>query len=104
MSPKAAAALRRLREEAWLGDAVLELVAREWILARLGRLDAAAQTAVTSNQMLSTLGNPTAVEAEIGRLYQSKGLETARQWVLEKLGPALERAVQPASARPGKKR
>lgn len=104
MSPKAAADLRRLREEAWVGDAVLELVAREWILARLGRLDATAQTAVTSNHMLSTLGNPTAVEAELGRLYQREGLEAARQWILEKLGPALERAVQSPPPHTAKKR
>ena len=60
-------AVRLEREEAWLGDAALSLVVREWILAREGRLEAGLFAELTSNRFLSRLGPPTAVEADIGR-------------------------------------
>jgi hypothetical protein len=59
--------VRREREEAWIGDAVLSLFARNWILASSGSMDAALFAAMTSNQFLSTIGNPTTVESRIGR-------------------------------------
>ncbi len=104
MSDRSDDAIRRQREEAWIGDAVLELLTREWIMAHVGRLDAALQTAVTSNQFLSTLGNPTAVEAELGRLYQREGLDGARRWLEEKLVPALSRARHQPKPRPKRRR
>lgn len=67
--------LERLHEEAWVGDAVLALWAREWILEEDGRRDGEKMVRITSNKFLSSFGNPTAVEAEIGRVYQAKGLQ-----------------------------
>jgi len=88
-----AEAILREREEAWLGDAALALVVREWILARRGRLEAALFAELTSNQFLSRVGVPTAVEAEIGRAYRDGGLEAARRWIDERLGPHFERTL-----------
>lgn len=80
-------AIRREREDAWLGDAVLGLFAREFILARFGGMDAEIFAALTSNQFLSTIGRPTAVEAEIGRLYRDQGLPGAFAWLEAQLLP-----------------
>lgn len=65
------------REEAWIGDAVLGLYARRWILKHYGRMDAAVFTAMTSNQFLSTISNPTRLESRIGRHYSEGGLDQA---------------------------
>lgn len=69
--------VRRERELAWIGDAVLGLFAREWILRTCGRMDSEWFAGMTSNQFLSCFGNPTTVEAAIGSIYQSSGLEAA---------------------------
>jgi hypothetical protein len=69
--------VRREREEAWIGDSVLGLYARKWILESTGRMDAEMFAAMTSNQFLSTIGNPTSVEARIGREYAESGLAAA---------------------------
>ncbi len=65
------------REHAWIGDAVLGLFARRWILAREGKMDAEMFARMSSNQFLSALGQPTAVEAQIGRCFEADGLEAA---------------------------
>ncbi len=65
------------RELAWIGDAVLSLFARTWILRQDRGMDQPQLEALTSNQFLSCLGNPTRVEAEIGRRYQTEGLAAA---------------------------
>lgn len=65
------------REEAWTGDAVLALYVREWILKEKGGLDGDMFVRFTSNDFLRIVGNPTSVEAEIGRIYREKGLEAA---------------------------
>ena len=65
------------REEAWIGDAVLGLFAREWILRNTGRMDAELFTAMTSNQFLSTISNPTRLESRIGRRYTDEGMAAA---------------------------
>ncbi len=75
------------KAEAWIGDAVLALAAREWILRQKGATDGAMQARMTSNQFLSTVGNPTAIEARIGRLYRDEGLEAAIRWVESELVP-----------------
>jgi len=46
---------------------------------------------MTSNQFLSILGEPTQVEAEIGRIFESAGLQEAFDWIDHNLGPAFER-------------
>lgn len=70
-----------LRADAWLGDAVLELYVRSWILKRHGRIDAEMKTRFTCNQFLNNLGNPTRVEAAIGQMHQKQGLEAAWRWI-----------------------
>jgi hypothetical protein len=84
-------AIQREREQAWLGDAALGLVVRDWILAREGRMEAGLFAELTSNQFLSRFGSPTAVEAEIGRVYRTGGLEAARAWIQTHLEPHFER-------------
>jgi len=77
----------REREEAWVGDAVLALYVREWLLREKGKIDGESFIRATSNDFLRILGNPTAVEAEIGRIYQEKGLQAGFDYVEEKLIP-----------------
>jgi hypothetical protein len=74
-------------EDAWLGDAVLELYVRSWVLQREGRVDAALKSRFTSNQFLNALGQPTLVEAEVGRIYKAQGLEAAFGHIQEKIEP-----------------
>lgn len=80
-------ALTKEREEAWIGDAVLALFVREWLLATGGSLDGQAFIRFTSNDFLRLQGNPTSVEAEIGRVYQENGLQAGFDWIEEKLLP-----------------
>jgi dsRNA-specific ribonuclease len=65
------------RNAAWIGDAVLSLYVREWILREHRAMDGERLTAFTSNQFLSAFGNPTEVEADIGRIYEKDGLAAA---------------------------
>jgi hypothetical protein len=78
---------QRLRENAWIGDAVLELYVRSHILRQEGKVDAEMKTRFTCNQFLSCHGNPTAVEADIGVIYQREGLEAAFTWIRDTLEP-----------------
>jgi hypothetical protein len=82
--------IERLREEAWLGDAVLSLFVRDWLLATRSREFSSAERAAlfelfTSNQFLSRFGEPTRVEAEIGRVYRSGGVLEAFAFIETKL-------------------
>ncbi|WP_009964293.1 ribonuclease III domain-containing protein [Verrucomicrobium spinosum] len=74
-------------EDAWLGDAVLELYARSWILRQYGKVDADLKSRFTSNQFLNSLGQPTMVEAEVGRVYKEQGLEGAFAHIQAKIEP-----------------
>jgi 23S rRNA maturation mini-RNase III len=86
---------KRLQEEAWVGDSVLELVIRTWVLQHKGHLDMTAKTSLTSNAFLSSLGHPTKVEAQIGRLYLVEGLAAAQSWITEHVLPIyLKRQAQ----------
>ncbi|GHC39884.1 hypothetical protein AAFN60_08005 [Roseibacillus persicicus] len=80
-------ALTKEREEAWIGDAVLALYVREWILARGEGLDGEAFIRFTSNDFLRLHGNPTSVEAEIGRVYQDNDLQAGFDWIETNLLP-----------------
>lgn len=86
-APKELDLTQRLRENAWIGDAVLELYVRSLIMRQEGRIDAEKKTRFTCNQFLSCHGNPTAVEAEIGVIYQRDGLDAAFDWIRETLEP-----------------
>lgn len=98
------------RTQAWIGDAVLALYARKWILAEpsiQAKERADAFIRMTSNKFLSAIGEPTAMEAEIGRIYESEGLEAAFAHIEEKYVPLFKKqqakAKQPGSYRKKKK-
>ena len=80
--------LEKLRQDAWIGDAVLELYVRSWVLRHHGAMDAEMKTRFTCNQFLNCFGNPTKVEADIGVIYQREGLEAAFAWIRETLEPS----------------
>ncbi|MDQ1472194.1 MAG: hypothetical protein QOJ99_3674 [Bryobacterales bacterium] len=82
---------QKILEEAWVGDAVLSLYARRRILRETGEVDAARFERMTSNHFLATKGEPSEVEAEIGRLYLNEGLEPAFSWIEQHLMPLFER-------------
>lgn len=78
------------RTQAWIGDAVLALYAREWILKQPDISSAArsdAFTHLTANQFLASFGDPTAVEASIGQIYATQGLNAAFDWIEATLIP-----------------
>ena len=79
--------IRRERENAWIGDAVLALFARQFVLRERGTMDGEWFTLLTSNDFLSAFGNPTRVEASIGELYQNQGLAAAFAWMDAELIP-----------------
>ncbi len=68
---------RRILKEAWTGDAVLTLYAREWILRTSGDIDGERAVRLCCNRFLAAFGEPSEVEAEIGRVYQEQGLAEA---------------------------
>lgn len=80
-------ALTKEREEAWVGDAVLALYVREWILREKGEMDGEMFVRFTSNDFLRSKGNPTSVEAEIGRVYEAGGLQAGFDWIETNLYP-----------------
>ena len=80
-----------LLQQAWLGDAVLALYVRERILREQGKLDGDLYTRMTSNHFLSAIGEPSAVEAEIGEQYRTGGLVGAFQFIEDRLIPVFER-------------
>ncbi len=84
----------QLVKDAWIGDAVLSLYVRERILREDGILDGPKSVRMTSNQFLGTIGEPTKVEAEIGRLYWQQGLVAAFEWISARLIPAFEKQEQ----------
>lgn len=67
----------RLKSDAWIGDAVLSLFARQWILEHHGKTDGERLRHFSSNQFLACFGPPTQVEATIGEIFKEHGLETA---------------------------
>ena len=76
-----------VQEQAWAGDAVLGLFAREWILRKEKKMDAEMFSRMTSNHFLNSLGTPTQVEAKIGRIYEKEGLEKSFYYIEEELIP-----------------
>lgn len=89
-----AAADARLRAEAWVGDAILALYVREWILSFEGETNGKLFIEFTSNDFLRRTGNPTGVEAEIGRVFKSDGLEASYAWITQFLRPRMEERLR----------
>lgn len=81
------------RENAWVGDAVLALFAREFVLRERRAMDGEWFTRLTSNEFLSAFGNPTRVEASIGRLYRTGGIEAAFAWMNAELVPLFRKQM-----------
>lgn len=78
------------RAKAWVGDAVLALYVREWILSFKGEIDGPLFVEFTSNNFLRLTGNATGVEAQIGVVYKEQGLAAANAWIDEHLRPKME--------------
>lgn len=81
------------RESAWVGDAVLALFAREWVLKERHCMDGEWFTSLTSNDFLSAFGNPTRVEASIGKLYHEQGLAAAFAWIETEMLPLFRKRM-----------
>ena len=88
------------RNDAWIGDVVLALFARSWLLRSVQGEASKDRNRLfelwVSNQFLSSFGEPTSVEAAIGRAYASGGLTAAFAFIEENL---LNRFVQTARKR-----
>jgi hypothetical protein len=74
------------RGEAWVGDAVLALYVRRWLLRHTPKkmTDADRQQLFelfVSNQFLSSFGEPSHVEAAIGRKFEQEGLTAAFTYI-----------------------
>lgn len=91
MTPPKDDLLGRLRQDAWIGDAVLELYVRGYILRTHGAVDAEMKTRFTCNQFLNCLGNPTKVEADIGVIFQREGLQAAFDWIQINIEPLFKK-------------
>ncbi|MDX6766588.1 MAG: ribonuclease III domain-containing protein [Candidatus Methylacidiphilales bacterium] len=79
-----------VRDLSWIGDAVLALCARNWIIAHESGLHGSRHDLfreLTCNDFLASFGPPTLVEAELGRIYRDEGLEGARQHFETRLVP-----------------
>jgi dsRNA-specific ribonuclease len=85
--------IRIEREAAWIGDAVLALFARSWVLRERGSMDGEWFTRLTSNGFLSAFGAPTSVEAKIGKIYRDQGLEAAFAWMDAELIPLFRKQM-----------
>ncbi len=88
---KKTAAMKREQELAWIGDTVLDLFARSWILEHHGKLSGEMLRSMTSNQFLACFGNPTSVEATIGTIYREQGLDEAFTWIEAEILPLFEK-------------
>lgn len=85
--------LRQERETAWVGDAVLALYARQFVLRERDSMDGEWFTRLTSNEFLSAFGNPTRVEASIGKIYLEGGLDAAFEWMDGNLIPLFRKQM-----------
>lgn len=83
-----------VRAQAWIGDAVLALYVREWILEmNHGHMDGELFMELTSNKFLRLTGNATAVEAQIGIAYSQGGTQAGFDWIATHLRPKMERLL-----------
>lgn len=88
----------RLRDAAWIGDAVLGLYVRRFLLDPASQMPREARNGLyqhfTGNAFLSAVGEPTQVEARIGQLFETQGLEAAFDWIETTLQPLFLRQYQ----------
>jgi hypothetical protein len=86
-----------VRNQAWIGDAVLSLYVREWLSPCIGQTVPdrnALYELFTSNQFLSGFGEPTVVEAEIGQIYLEQGLPAAFVHIQARFGERFIRTAR----------
>ncbi len=95
------ARLTRERQEAWIGDAVLALYVREYILRETGQLDGERFIRFTSNDFLRAAGKPTQIEAEIGRTFAADGLKAAYRLIEARLLPLFQEQERARRRRAG---
>jgi hypothetical protein len=91
---------RELKDLAWTGDAVLALYARQWLLDQPDHPLFTRQELfirLTSNNFLVALGEPTRVEAEIGRIYHEAGLKAAFAHIEQTLQPLFKKHLANAT-------
>mgnify|MGYP001151989358 CR=1 FL=1 len=92
--------LAQQKDLAWIGDSILGLYARRWILdhgqqyPQFNRSELFER--MTRNQFLSALGEPTAVEATIGILYENDGLPAAFAYLETTLLPLFLKQINRA--------
>ena len=72
---------------------MLALFARQYVLRERKSMDGEWFTRLTSNDFLSAFGNPTRVEASIGKLYHEGGLDAAFAWMDENLIPLFKKQI-----------
>jgi len=74
------------------------------ILREGGSVDNTAFERMTSNRFLAAIGEPSEVEAAIGRIYQTGGIEAAFAWIETNVVPLYlrqeEKRVSRAGGRP----
>ena len=73
-------------KEAWIGDAVLTLYARLKILREDGETDGPKAARMTSNQFLAGIGEPSEVEARIGRVYADSTQQYLARYISDPTG------------------
>jgi hypothetical protein len=81
-------------QDAWIGDAVLCLYARQKILREDASLDGEKYARMTSNHFLASIGEASEVEAAIGRAFERGGLDAAYLYIDQNLMPVFERQEQ----------
>ena len=91
MKKKPSTAKRIEQEQAWIGDTVLDLFARSWILENHGTVCGEMLRRMTSNAFLACFGNPTTMEAKIGQIYADQGLQPAFDWIEAELLPLFKK-------------
>lgn len=85
---------RETKDLAWIGDAVLALYAREWLLQEPEHPQFTRQERflrLTGNTFLMAVGEPTRVEARIGQIYRDAGLEAAYAHIESTLLPLFKK-------------
>lgn len=91
-----------LRDQAWIGDAVLALYARLKILREEGTLNGEKAVRMSSNQFLAAFGEPTVVEAGIGRVFDKDGLDAAFAHIESAFIPLFTRQEEKRQRKAGK--
>lgn len=81
---------------------MLALYARLKILREDGKLDGEKAVRMSSNQFLAAFGEPTAVEARIGRVFQKEGLDSAFAHVESTLIPLFTKQEEKRLRKAGK--